>query len=156
MFDWVGRRDYSTLCLHSLESMETECRRLLRHTLDTLDTMETQSRQCVSIERVSIETLESQCLHRDYGDRGSPLYGDTLETECLHRDYGDTETTDTWRQRVCTLWRHSNRNKPPPPGAFHIYYVPSSRSVCKRTPLEGFVPGSSRGVLLHTVLDEGR
>jgi len=27
--------------------------------------------------------------------------------------------------------------------------------VCKRTPLEGFVPGSSRGVLLHTVLDEG-
>jgi len=32
--------------------------------------------------------------------------------------------------------------KPPPPGGFSIYYVPSSRIVCKRTPLEGFVPGS--------------
>ena len=42
----------------------------------------------------------------------------------------------------------------PTPGGFSIYYVPSSRTVCKRTPLEGFVPGSSRGVLLHTVLDE--
>ena len=30
-----------------------------------------------------------------------------------------------------------------------------TRTVCKRTPLEGFVPGSSRGVLLSTVLDEG-
>jgi len=45
--------------------------------------------------------------------------------------------------------------KKPPPGGVPIYYVPSSRTVCKRTPLEGFVPGSSRGVLLHTVLDEG-
>jgi len=44
---------------------------------------------------------------------------------------------------------------PPPPGGFPIYYVPSSRTVCKRTPLEGFVPGSSRGVFLNTVLDEG-
>ena len=42
----------------------------------------------------------------------------------------------------------------PPPGGFLIYYVPSSRTVCKRTPLEGLVPGSPRGVLLHTVLDE--
>jgi len=33
--------------------------------------------------------------------------------------------------------------------------VPSSRTVSKRTPLEEFVPGSSRGVLLLTVLDEG-
>jgi len=44
---------------------------------------------------------------------------------------------------------------PPLPGGFPIYYVPSPKTVCKRTPLEGFVPGSSRGVLLHTVLDEG-
>jgi len=28
-------------------------------------------------------------------------------------------------------------------------YVPSSRTVCKRNPLEGFVPGSSRRVLLY-------
>jgi len=45
--------------------------------------------------------------------------------------------------------------KTPPPGGFPIYYFPSSRTVCKRTPLEGFVKGSSRRVLLHTVLDEG-
>jgi len=43
----------------------------------------------------------------------------------------------------------------PPPGWFPIYYVPSSRTVSKRTPLEQFVPGASRGVLLLTVLDEG-
>jgi len=48
-----------------------------------------------------------------------------------------------------------DRKKPPPGGVFPIYYIPSSRTVCKRTPLVGFVPGSSRGVLLHTVLDEG-
>jgi len=47
-----------------------------------------------------------------------------------------------------------DRKEPPPPGVFPIYYVPSSRTVVKRTPLE--VPGtnSSRGVLLLTVLDE--
>jgi len=44
-----------------------------------------------------------------------------------------------------------DRKKPSLPGGFSIYYVPSSRTVCKRNPLE--VPGanSSRGVLLHTV-----
>jgi len=40
------------------------------------------------------------------------------------------------------------RKNPPPPGGFPIYYVLSSKT-------EEFVPGSSRGVLLHTVLDEG-
>ena len=44
---------------------------------------------------------------------------------------------------------------PLPQGGFPIYYVPSSRTVCERTPFESCVPGSSRGVLLHTVLDEG-
>ena len=34
-------------------------------------------------------------------------------------------------------------------------FVPSSRTVSERTPLEEFVPGTSRGVLLTTVLDEG-
>jgi len=48
-----------------------------------------------------------------------------------------------------------NRKKPPPPGGVAIYYVPSSRTVNKRTPLEEFGPGSSMGVLLFTVLDEG-
>jgi len=48
-----------------------------------------------------------------------------------------------------------DRKKPPPPGGFPIYYVPSSRTVCKRTPLKE--PGTNpwRGALLHTVLDEG-
>jgi len=44
---------------------------------------------------------------------------------------------------------------PPPPGGVPLYYVPSSRTVSKRTPIEEFVPGASRGVLLLTVLDEG-
>jgi len=48
-----------------------------------------------------------------------------------------------------------DRKKPPPLGGFPIYYVPSSRTVSKRTPLEEFVPGASREVLLLTVLDEG-
>jgi len=46
------------------------------------------------------------------------------------------------------------QKKPNPPGGFPIYHVPSSRTVCTRTPLEGIVPGSLRGVLLHTVLEE--
>ena len=50
---------------------------------------------------------------------------------------------------------HIDRKNPPLPGGFPIYCVPSSRTVCKRTPLERFVSGASRGVLLHTVLDEG-
>jgi len=44
---------------------------------------------------------------------------------------------------------------PPPRGGFPIYYVPSSRTKSKRTPLEEFVPGASRRVFLLTVLDEG-
>ena len=48
-----------------------------------------------------------------------------------------------------------DRKNPPPPGGFPIYYVPSSRTVSKGTSLEEFVPGSSKGVLLLTVLDEG-
>jgi len=45
--------------------------------------------------------------------------------------------------------------KSPSPGGFPITHVPSSRTVSVRTPLEEFVPGASRGVLLLTVLDEG-
>ena len=48
-----------------------------------------------------------------------------------------------------------DRKKPPSPGGFPIYYVSSSRTVSKRTPLEDSVTNSSRGVLLLTVLDEG-
>jgi len=53
------------------------------------------------------------------------------------------------------VYVYIDRKKLPPPGGFPIYYVPSSRTVSKRTrPAE---PGtnSSRGVLLLTVLDEG-
>jgi len=32
------------------------------------------------------------------------------------------------------MWRHSDRKKHSPPGGFPIYYVPWSRTVCKRTP----------------------
>jgi len=48
-----------------------------------------------------------------------------------------------------------DRKKPPSPGGFPIYYFHSSRTVCKRTPLEEPGTNPSRGVLLHTVLDEG-
>ena len=41
------------------------------------------------------------------------------------------------------LMSHVDRKKPPPLGGFPIYYVPSSRTVSKRTPLE--VPGGSGG-----------
>jgi len=51
---------------------------------------------------------------------------------------------------MATTWS----KEPPPPGGIFVYYVPSSRTVSKRTPLEEFVPGASRGVLLLTVLDE--
>ena len=40
-------------------------------------------------------------------------------------------------------------------GGFPIYYVPSSSTVSKRTTLEEPGTDPSRGVLLHTVLDEG-
>jgi len=43
----------------------------------------------------------------------------------------------------------------PPPGGFPIYYVPSSRTVSKRNPLEAPGTNFSRGVFLLTVLDEG-
>ena len=49
-------------------------------------------------------------------------------------------------------WTKLIERTPPPPGGFPIT-VPSSRTVGKRDPLEEFVPGSSRGVLLLTVLD---
>jgi len=50
---------------------------------------------------------------------------------------------------------HYFDQKKNPWGGVSIYYVLSSRTVTKRTPLEEFVPGASRGVLLLTVLDEG-
>jgi len=49
-----------------------------------------------------------------------------------------------------------DRKNPPPRGGVSYYYVLSSRTVSKRTPLEEFVTGSSKGVLLLTVLDEGK
>ena len=58
-------------------------------------------------------------------------------------------------QTLCIQSRHSNRNNPPPPGAFPMDYLPSSRTVCKRTPLEEPGTNPSRGVLLHTLLEEG-
>jgi len=71
------------------------------------------------------------------------------------------DTIRDWRTRLENKigeWQIATPNwlnPPPPPGGFLIYYVPSSRTVCKRTPLEE--PGTNplRGVLLHTVLDEG-
>ena len=65
------------------------------------------------------------------------------------------KVTSAFLGHPLSVFNKSFTLKPPPPGGVLRYYVPSSRTLCKRTPLEGFVPGSSRGVLLHTVLDEG-
>ena len=46
----------------------------------------------------------------------------------------------------CAHWSKET----PPPGGFPIYYVPSSRTVCKRTPLEKPGTNPSRGVLFLT------
>ena len=68
-----------------------------------------------------------------------------LATRDTHTRHGhSTHTLDILIERT-----------PPPPGGFPIYYVPSSRTVSKRTPLEEPGTNSSRGVLLLTVLDEG-
>jgi len=66
---------------------------------------------------------------------------------------------DTHQQYACIVCGYTpcqvDRKKPPPPGGVSFYYVPSSRTVCKRTPLEEPGINPSRGVLLHTVLDGG-
>jgi len=55
-----------------------------------------------------------------------------------------------------SMWyMYVDPKKPPPRGGFPIHYVSSSRTVCKRTPLEEPGTSPSRGVLLHTVLDQG-
>ena len=56
---------------------------------------------------------------------------------------------------VVYIYIYIDQKKPPPPEGFPIYYFPSSRTVCKRTLLEEPGANPSRGVLLHTVLDEG-
>jgi len=44
---------------------------------------------------------------------------------------------------------------PTPRGGFLFTMFPHQEPCVRETPLEGFVPDSSRGSLLHTVLDEG-
>ena len=62
-------------------------------------------------------------------------------------------TTQLSLLNLCqTNFKGFDRKNPPPPGGFPIYYVPSSRTVCKRTPLEAPGTNSSREVLLLTVL----
>ena len=67
----------------------------------------------------------------------------------------DSHTTLLFEAAVAVEGAQFDRKTPPPPGGFPIYYVPSSRTVSERTPLEKIVQGASRGVLLLTVLDEG-
>ena len=49
-------------------------------------------------------------------------------------------------RRVCELFTHFDRKKPPPPGGFSIYYVPWSRAVCKRfhDEMRRYPPGGGR------------
>jgi len=66
----------------------------------------------------------------------------------------ESRTSHIWMTHDILMERIDRKN-PPPPGGFPLYYVPSSRTVIKRTPLE--TPGTnfSRGVLILAVLDEG-
>ena len=79
-------------------------------------------------------------------------------TPCAPRvcvTHTDSHTTLLVEAAVAAKAAQFDRKKHPPRGWFPIYYVPSSRTVSKKTPLEKFVSGTSRGVLLLTVLDEG-
>ena len=89
------------------------------------------------------ETLKEtrKTLERDSGTRG--------------RDSKEKDSRGDSVRTLCSFSSRVDRKKPPPPAGFPIYYIPSSRTVSKMTPLEEFVPGSSRGVLLLTVFDEG-
>ena len=59
------------------------------------------------------------------------------------------------RYRVwCFVWLNLTK-EPPPPGEVSYLLCSPISNVRKRTPLEEFVPGASRGVFLLTVLDEG-
>ena len=78
-------------------------------------------------------------------ERNPPLWGGFLCTMFPHQDLQHTATHCNTLQHTTT---HYNTR-------FPMYYVPSSRTVCKRTPLEAPGTHPSRGVLLHTVLDEG-
>ena len=104
-------------------------------------------------EPYTIYTLSSHRIHHP-NIKHPHTHTHTQHTHLTyqHDDHLMCVTHHTSSTHIIT---HIDREKPPPPGGFPIYYDPSSRTVCKRTPLEGFVPGSSRGVLLHTVLDEG-
>jgi len=44
-----------------------------------------------------------------------------------------------WLQDDCLLRYYFDRKKPPPPGGFPIYYLPSSKTLCKRAPPEDFL-----------------
>jgi len=59
------------------------------------------------------------------------------------------------RNNFCFFPFYFSDHPPPLPGGFPIYYVPSSRAVCKRTPSKKHLTNPSRGVLLHRVPDEG-
>jgi len=91
------------------------------------------------------------CMHVSFG---MPLTV-SHEPACGHNSHSvEWQLTETFARDSClAAHRDFDRKKPPFPGGFPIYYVPSSSTVRERTPLEECVPGSSRGVL--TVLDNG-
>jgi len=70
-----------------------------------------------------------------------------------HPPYSKRLFVRIWVARL--VLQQVDRKNPHPPGEFPISSVPSSRPVCKRTPLEEPDKNPSRGFLLHTVLDEG-
>jgi len=90
--------------------------------------------------------------HMSSVSRGASYHASRYRKTCLSSQHMSLLTRGDMSPRMRRLF---DRKNPPPPGGFPIYYVPSSRTVCKRTPLEEPGTNPSRGVLLHTVLDEG-
>jgi len=96
-----------------------------------------------------------ECLGSSQEEVGDPVCPQTSKSwDCSERSWGFPR----WLLGFTKLglwgptWTEKN---PPPGGGFPIYYVPSSRTVSKRTPLKEPGTNSSRKVLLLTVLDEG-
>jgi len=118
-------------CIHTL-MLEWHMERIETHVMNT------------HIHNICLQRM-NVCIHSHTHIHDMYTHTHALETHGMHRD---TRHENTHIQNILI-----ERN--PPPGGFPIFYVPSSRTVCKRTPLEEPGTNPSRGVLLHTVLDEG-
>jgi len=134
------------IILRSLLIIATPYVSCLHNQCQTVMPRQTYKCHIVMSHSVSLDTQMSHNVSCDIINIKQTCH--VRHTMC-HIDMSHNVTHDT------QMSHNVDRKTPPPPGGFPIYYVPSSRTVCKRTPLEEPGTDPSRGVLLHTVLDEG-